>query len=105
MYAVFYLAQAYSKIGKIIAAEQLYQKIMQIMPEYPQVYFELGRIKSDQGIAWESNFYLAKYYLYEGKIDYAKEYFKKVKHNPASTEEIRNEADELLERLDELENT
>jgi len=105
MYAVFYLAQAYSKTGNMDTAEQLYRKIMRTMPEYPQVYFELGRIKSDQGIAWESNYYLAKYYLYEGKVDYAKEYLKKVKHNPASTEEIRNEADELLERLEKLENT
>ena len=105
MYAAFYLAQAYSKTGKIEAAEQLYREIMRTMPEYPQVYFELGRIKSGQGLVWESNFYLAKYYLYEGKIDYAKEYLEKVKRNPASTEAIRNEAEELLDHLEKLEKT
>ena len=102
MYAAFHLARTYAKSGKLEAAEQLYQKVMQTMPEYPQVYFELGRIKSDQGQAWISNFFLAKYYLYEGKLDFAREYLKKVKRDPGTSDSIRSEVDKLLDRLDEL---
>ena len=50
-----------------------------------------------------SNFYLAKYYLYSGKIEFAREHFVKVKNNPSVEEEIRNESERFLERLEELE--
>ncbi|MCL7487487.1 MAG: M48 family metalloprotease [Desulfobulbaceae bacterium] len=103
MYGAFHLARAYAKTGKLQAGEQLYRKVMQALPEYPQVYFELGRIKSDQGQIGTSNFYLAKYYLYEGKLEFAREYLVKVKKDPVVTESVRDEADVLLERLDRLE--
>jgi predicted Zn-dependent protease len=102
MYAAFYLARTYAKSGKLEAAEQLYRKVMQAMPEYPQVYFELGRIKSDQGQVGISNYYLSKYYLYEGRLDFAREYLEKVKRDPATSDSIRSEVDKLLDRLDEL---
>lgn len=102
MYAAFHLARTYSKTGRKEAAEQLFLKIMKVMPEYPQVYFELGQIKSDQRNMGTSNFYLAKYYLYEGKLDFAREYLEKVKNDGSLGEALRNEADELLEHLDTL---
>ena len=103
MYAAFYLAQANVKKGNIEGAERLYRKIMQAMPEYPQVYFELARIKTDQGQKGMGNFYLAKYYLFSGKVDFAREYFTMVKRDTTLSDSIRKEADQMLERLDKLE--
>lgn len=103
MYATFFLARTYAKTGRLETAEKLFQKVMQAMPEYPQVYFELGKIKSDQGQVGTSNFYLAKYYLYEGKLDFAKEYLERVKNDSTVVESMRSESDKLLERLDQLE--
>lgn len=102
LYATFHLARTYAKTGRLETAEKLFQKVMQAMPEYPQVYFELGQIKTDQGLGGISNFYLAKYYLYEGKLDFAREYLEKVKKDPAMSESMRNESEKLLERLDKL---
>lgn len=103
MYAAFHLARAYAKKGRFEDAEQLFRRVMLAMPEYPQVYFELGKVKTDQGQVGTSTYYLAKYYLYEGKLDFAREYLERVKADPAMTEGMRSEAEKLLERLDELE--
>ncbi len=102
MYGVFNLARAHAKAGQYDAAEKLYKKVVRSMPEYSRVYFELGRIKSSQEPAGASSYYLAKYYLYEGKIEYAREYFTRVLNDMSVTQEMRRESGRLLKRLDEL---
>lgn len=102
MYGVFNLAKAYTKTGQIARAEELFGRVMETMPEYPKVYFELGRIAANKGQQGTSSFYLAKYYMYEGKIEFAREYFEKAKNDTSVPEAVRTEADKLLQRLDEL---
>ena len=103
MYAGFHLARDLEKFGRIKAAEQLYAKVMSALPEYPRVYFEMGRIKTSQGNPGLSNFYLAKYYLYEGRLELAREYLKKTRSDTTVALPIQEEADRILLRLDELE--
>lgn len=103
MYAAFYLGQTYAKLGRPEAAGQIYLRVQQYMPEYPMVYFELGRIKSGQGNSGMSDYYLAKYYLYEGRLEFAREYLDRVKRNQELAGSMRSEADKLLKRLEELE--
>ena len=103
MYAAFHLARALEKTGKADAAEQLYAKVMSAMPEYPKVYFEMGRLKASQGQTGMSNYYLAKYYLYEGRLELAEEYLKKTRKDATVATAIQEEADRVLLRLEELE--
>jgi len=103
MYAAFHLARAYEKKGQLERAEGLYNKVMNVMPEYSKIYFEVGRLKANQGYPGTSNFYLAKYYLYEGKLDLAREYFGKTKNDTTVSAAIQAESEKMLERLDELE--
>lgn len=103
IYAAFHLARAYEKKGEVASAEKLYHRVMKVMPEYPKIYFELGRIKSKQGQPGMSNYYLAKYYLYEGKLELAREYLVKTKNETTVAESLRQEADTILQRLEELE--
>jgi len=103
MYAAFHLARAYEKKGQVDTAEQLYHKVMKVMPEYSQIYFELGRIKTKQGQPGISNYYLAKFYLYEGKLELAKEYFTKTNTDTTVSGSMREEAERILQRLEELE--
>jgi predicted Zn-dependent protease len=102
MYAAFHLARACEKTGQVERAEKLFQQVMKIMPEYSQIYFELGRIKANQGQQGISEYYLAKYYLYEGKEELATEYFTKIKKNATVSDAMRAEAEEILQRLEEL---
>ena len=102
MYAAFNLARTYVKKGNSVGAEKLYKKVMVAMPEYPQVYYELARMKSEQGNGGMRNYYLAKYYLYSGKLDYAREHFAKVKNDPSVGDPVKEEAEKMLERLAKL---
>ena len=102
MYAAFHLARAHAKIGNADKAEILYRKIIKAMPEYPQPYFELARIKSNQGNSGLSNFYLASYHLFSGKVDSAREHFVKVKNDKTLSDAIRKEAEQKLQRLAKL---
>lgn len=103
MYAAFHLARAYEKAGRGKDAEQLFAKVLSALPEYPRVYFELGRIKANQGQMGLSNYYLAKYYLYEGRLELAQEYFKKTVDDNTVATSVQEEADRILVRLEELE--
>lgn len=103
MYATFELAKAQTKLEKYSQAELLLKKVGKSMPEYPQLYYELARIKAAEKEDGQSRFYLGKYNLYEGKIDQAKEYFRRSEKDTTIPESLRNEASAILARLKELE--
>jgi len=103
MYAVFELAKAKSKQKDYAGAERLLNKVGRVMPAYAQLYYELGRIKAGQDKEEESNFYLGKYYLYEGKIKQAKQYLSRSAKDTTLSDSLRGEAKAILERLKKLE--
>lgn len=103
MYATFNLARAYEKIGNQDMALEMYNKVMKNMPEYSKIYYEMGRIKANQGRGDESNFYLGKFYLYEGKMKFAREYLVKTTKSKTVSPEIKTEAESLLAKMDKLE--
>ncbi len=102
MYAAINLARVLEKKGRLAAAEQLYDKVARAMPEYPEVYYDLGRIKEKEGMMGTSYFYLGKYYLYEGKIKFAGQYLKQSKDNKSVPAPLRDEAKKLLKQLEKL---
>lgn len=103
MYATFRLAQAVEKKGDFAEAERLYHEVAKVMPDYSRLYYELGRLKAEQGKQAVSNFYLAKYYLYEGRIKFAKQYFKQSTKSKTLPKSMKDEAQSTLDRLKELE--
>ena len=103
MYAAFQLAQAVEKRGELVEAELLYHEVAKAMPEYSRLYYELGRMKANQGEQGISNFYLAKYYLYEGRIKYAKQYLKRAEKDKTVPADMQEEATSILARLKKLE--
>ena len=103
MYAAFQLAQAMHKRGEYVEAELLYHKIAKAMPEYSKLYYELGRLKANGGAQGISNFYLGKYYLYEGRIKYAKQYLKRASKDKSVSATMQEEAKSILDRLKKLE--
>jgi predicted Zn-dependent protease len=103
MYATFQLARTLEQQGERTKAEQLYLEVTKVMPEYAQLYFELGRLKSHQGKPGESNFYLAQYYLYQGRMRYARQYLERAQKDMSIPASLREEAQKTLTRLKELE--
>lgn len=103
MYATFQLAQALEKRGEFVEAELLYNEVQKSMPEYSKLYYELGRMKANQGETGISNFYLAKYYLYEGRMKFAKQYLKRAEKDKTVPESMQKEATSILAELKKLE--
>ena len=103
MYGVYQLAKMELMQGKSTRAEQLLQKVAVVMPEYPQLYFDLGRIEADRGKEGASIFYLAKYNLYLGRMKIAKQYLTRSAKDMSVPEKFRSEAKSILEKLKELE--
>ncbi len=103
MYAVFQFAQAVEKRGEFVEAELLYHELAKAMPEYSKLYYELGRMKANRGEQGISNFYLGKYYLYEGRIKYAKQYLKRATKDTTVPVSMQEEAKSILAKLKKLE--
>ena len=103
MYGVYQLAKMELMSGNNARAEQLLQRVAAAMPEYPQLYFDLGQIESNRGREGVSVFYLGKYDLYRGKIKTAKQYLTRAAKDTTVPEAMRSEAKTIVEKLKELE--
>lgn len=103
MYCAFTFADAMARKSQLEKAEKLYLEVAHNIPEYSQAYYELARVKSGQGKRGASTFYLAKYYLYAGRVEHAKQYLRRVKKNPQVPPALQEEAEAILKRLKELE--
>lgn len=101
-YAAFALAQAAAKMGLLQQAEDLYQSVLYDMPDLAKTYFELGRVSSAQKKSAETNYYLGKYYLYEGELDTAKKNFEIALNNKDLPEKLVKEAKQSLETIKTL---
>ncbi|NNK93492.1 MAG: M48 family metalloprotease [Desulfobacterales bacterium] len=102
MYAAFNLAKVLLKTNELKKAEELFRIVSYQMPEFPQVYFEMGRIQAAQGRTLESRFNLGKYNLYEGKLKLAQANFKQVADNQDDGAELKKESEEMLELIERL---
>jgi len=103
MYGLYQLAKLESMRGHSGRAEQLLQRFKALMPEYPPLYFELGRIAASQGRQGMAGFYLSKYNLYRGRVKLAERYLKRAAKDTSIAEKYRNEAQVLFDKLKELE--
>lgn len=102
MYGLYELAKLESAKGNMNRAEQLLQRLKMFMPEYPPVYFELGRIAAARGRQGAAGFLLAKYNLYLGREKLAKQYLKHASTDTTIPVADRNEAKALLDKLKDL---
>jgi len=103
MYGLYQLAKLESMRGNVGRAEQLLKRFASVMPEYPPLYFELGRIEANQGREGMAGFYLSKYNLYLGREKLARQYLTRASKDTTIPEKYRNEAKALLDKLKELE--
>lgn len=103
MYSMYELAKVVQKKGDLQEAKGLFLKVAKVMPEYAQIYYDLGRVQADLNKENISQFYLGKHYLYEGRIKTAKQYLKKASKDTTLPQSYRSEAESILDRLKELE--
>ena len=102
IYGLFQLARVEAATGNSARAETLLQQVAQAMPEYPQVYFELGQIETNRGAVGIGIFYLGKYYLYQGREELAVQNLKRARRDTGVPEKMREEAKHILAELEHI---
>jgi len=103
LWAVFQIAMAQAALGNIKEAETNFFTVARETPEYSKVYYELGKLRSDQGKKSEASYYLGKYYLYEGHIKLARKNFRLALKDRSLAPKISEDAELMLDTIKRLE--
>lgn len=102
MYATFTLGNLLYRAGRSAEAEKYYQTVSYELPEYAKIYFQMGKIASDNKQAGLSSFYLGKYNLYEGNLKQAEKSFKIALRYDNVPVKIQEESKRLLTKIKKL---
>jgi len=102
MYSTFTLARIYLGQQDLNRAQRYLSLVAAEMSEYPKVYFELGKLKSLQKKRGDSQYYLGKYNMFEGRLKLAKENFEKAKELKDTSEKFKKEAETMLELIEKV---
>jgi predicted Zn-dependent protease len=102
MYATVTLAKLLYRTGRISEAKKYFHTVNYELPEYPAIYFELGKIASDQKKGGVSSFYLGKYYLYLGRLKQAEHHLKSALRSKTLPENLKAEIQELFKQIKRL---
>ncbi len=103
LWAVFQLAMVQVALGKEKEAEENLFTVAREIPEYSKVYFEIGKLRTTQGRKVEASYYLGKYYLYEGRIELARENFERVVKDRYLSTVMLDDAKAMLDTIERLE--
>ena len=99
MYATFLLAKLLYRTGRPTEAQKYFEAVSYQLPEYAQVYFELGQIAANTGKRGESSYYLGKFNLFQGKLKFAEESLRNALGDPALPDRMKIESKVLLKKI------
>ncbi len=102
-YTSYNLAKALQQMGKISQALRLYEELLDKLPDYSKLYFQISKIKAGQGEKASGYYYLGVYYWYEGNQNRAKYNLKKAQDELPEGNIIKEKAKVMLEKIEELE--
>lgn len=102
LYAAFTLAKLLNRTGRSAEAEQYFQTISYQIPEYSQVYFELGQIAAENKQSGLAALYLGKFDLYGGKMKLAEQSLRNALRDKTLSEKSKTEAKMLLKKIELL---
>jgi len=102
-YAAFLLAKVQMILNNLKEAERLFKVVANEMPEYAQVYYELGQIKANRKQEGDSMYYLGSYYYYCGKIKLARETLKEAVAKKGIEEALKKDAEKKIKTIDHVE--
>ena len=96
------LTRAQLNLSHWAEAEKLLKYVGGEMPEYAQVYYDLGNVKSHQKKDGDSVYYLGKYYYYSGKTKLAKQMFKMAAEKKDINVKFKNDALESIKTIERV---
>lgn len=102
-YASFYLARSLAQTGETSRAASLYEELLQVLPDYSSLYYQLGNIKAAAGDKGAGYYYLGNYYWYEGDANMARTHLSQALKMLPATAPLHDKAKEMLAKIERLE--
>ncbi|MFH0781054.1 MAG: M48 family metalloprotease [Pseudomonadota bacterium] len=102
LYAAFTLAKLLVRTGRSAEAEPYFQTVVYHIPEYSQVYFELGQVAAGNKQDGLAALYLGKFDLYSGKMKLAEQSLKNALHDKGLSDQSKAETKMLLKKIELL---
>ncbi len=102
VYALYERAKIAYRQKDYIVAEELFLRVARYLPEYAQLFYEMGRLYATLNKKVTSKFYLGKFYLYKGKIKTGRQYLERTVKAEGAPEKVKKQAQTILDELKEL---
>jgi predicted Zn-dependent protease len=102
-YTNFNLAMALEKTGELQEATDYYERLLTLMPDYSQLYYQLANVKASLGNQGDGFYYYGYYYWYEGDLDRAKYYYSKAVSLLPKDSREKTDAENMLKKIAQFE--
>ncbi len=103
-YNTFYLGMALQKKGDTKRALELYNQLTGVIPDYPNLYYQIAEIAAGYDDKSEGHFYLGKYYFYLGDFKNAAFQINKARETLAATSRMYQETEVILKKIEDVKN-
>jgi len=102
-YNTFSLARALQQDGQLAQAAAIYENLIEQLPTYAKLYFEIGRIRAALGNHALGHYNLALFHHYEGAAPSARYHLDLALKETPDNDPLRAKIQELQERISRLE--
>ncbi len=101
-YTTYYLARAYDNRGDKKKALAYFEELLRVLPTYPRLRYNIGKIKAFQGKKGEGHYYLGIYHWQEGESKNAIYHLNKAIKNLKTGNKYRLESEKLLAKIQKI---
>jgi predicted Zn-dependent protease len=102
-YAAYLLGKAQMALNNLEEAKRILKIVANEMPEYAQVYYDLGQISADQKKDSDSIYYLGAYYYYTGKVKFARRTLEEAIKRKDLQADLKKDAEKKIKTIDHVE--
>lgn len=103
LYAAFYYGLALEQAGKPEQAVPVYEELLESLPDYPRLYYQLGQIKASQGDVASAFYYLGVHNWYSGQAEAAKTNLQRSISTLPTGNPVRERAEAMMKRIESTE--
>jgi beta-barrel assembly-enhancing protease len=102
-YNSYHLASTLQQQEELTEASRIFEDLLAELPHYSRLSYQLSRLRAAQGRTGEGYYYLGRFHWQEGEAEAAKRYLKKAVSQLPQKHAVREEAEELLKKIERLE--
>jgi len=98
-YSAFHLARTWQQLGQEGKALDLYKDLLETIPDYSRLHYEIGGIETRQNQPGLGHYHLALYFWYEGNTEMTRFHLKQAMKDPETEEAIKEIVKEMQDKI------